>query len=1132
MVKRIRHTIFTIGRKQEKTPLTPGFFLFFQNLLARYKRPLTFDRLKPKLKMKTKKIVLILGLFFIASAKILAQPFCTTQSQSSSPSSSSQSTNCINFLTSFVPNSNDPIIEVNVNFWVFVPTYTPVNQAVWTFSADPTTSADAQACLDVANSTFTSIPSTPQLTVASNPVSMSTAKIKLVLKTFSVVVNNEAYTNIGGFGGSHPKSHPWQPKDGINIMLGIQTTTSQGTNTLTTPASTYVVYHRIGGNIAAGGDPALFPFNYIYVNPAFHYTTQPIFHDNIRSYGGTIAHEVGHYLGLHHPTGPFTNTGAGQGEPPSSVFGVGCCNEVFTDDYVMESYPCWSCITQQGCGTPGASDNLMSSNSGCNRYLSPQQMAVMHYYLRSSLSDLLTASSKTTALDVNPAFDYSVTTNETWQDMDRYFKGNITVKSNKTLTIKCGLAMTRNAKITVEPGGLLVIDGGTITCLSGLWEGIELKGNPLQPQAVSNPSNTGALLYQPLLRIKNGGTISSAKVGVKNYAGNWNKASGVIFAQDGVFLNNLRDVEFRTPFAGLYQNISWFQRCTFKTTGSFGHGYPNLSHIFLYKTYGVNINGCNFVYAGSHGAGYKGIDCEQSIFTLTKDGTTPSTFENLLKGIDVNNINPLAPPSITNTKFKDNVVAAYFRNVNYLSFTSNTVQILNASNAEGVYLNNCKYYNIRNNDFSNDGVGIAVYKSGSGAHNIFRNTFSNLVIGVNCMDNNGNQSLPDDGLKINCNDFNNQNNTYDVAMTYTNYLVPPTVNKKQGEVNSQFANSGNVVRNIYGATCSYQNMWYIDATATDTIYHGSNTNSVTAITQPTSAAWGCKSPYLRVVNKNIHLDYQQHCPSNPLSAGGSSTVQSNKLATINGYASDLRVNNSNGLNDFEIQTAVASKLNIFLTDSAGPLMDSVITILQNNEGAMEDSEIQLVFARMLNGEYDVALDLVENFPSGELVEWAELFETLIPLERDTIEGIFGLALGNESLPYFTELATEQSSLKALAESVLITACDSVFSEPHAVPTGSNAGQKSTKLNENEAIKTFLKVYPIPSSDLIHLEYTGIEPVTVALKDLLGKVIYLKFIDKAGTCVIPFGEISNGMYLLTVSSHDKQVYTTKVLRQGR
>ena len=69
------------------------------------------------------------------------------------------------------------------------------------------------------------------------------------------------------------------------------------------------------------------------------------------------------------------------------------------------------------------------------------------------------------------------------------FYQDIVIKSGNTLTVQCEVQFVPDAKIIVEPGAKLIIDGGKLTndnYYRTFWQGIEVWGNHNLPQTETN----------------------------------------------------------------------------------------------------------------------------------------------------------------------------------------------------------------------------------------------------------------------------------------------------------------------------------------------------------------------------------------------------------------------------------------------------------------------------------------------------------------------------------------------------------------------------------------------------------------------------------------------------------------------
>jgi hypothetical protein len=190
------------------------------------------------------------------------------------------------YLNDFTVTPNDRTLEVNVRFWVFVPTNTPAAISAWTYSHNnvgiPTTQADAQMCLDAANSVYTTNPAYPHVIKTGVGPSPSDLKIKLVLKSFSVVPNDDHYYNVP-FADEGYYGWGYQPDDAINVLLGVWQRTVVVTYTPTsgpTYTALSVIWHdKIGVGTPFGETTT------IHFSPAFYkkLNGHPYW-DNIRDY--------------------------------------------------------------------------------------------------------------------------------------------------------------------------------------------------------------------------------------------------------------------------------------------------------------------------------------------------------------------------------------------------------------------------------------------------------------------------------------------------------------------------------------------------------------------------------------------------------------------------------------------------------------------------------------------------------------------------------------------------------------------------------------------------------------------------------------------------------------------------------
>jgi hypothetical protein len=377
------------------------------------------------------------------------------------------------------------------------------------------------------------------------------------------------------------------------------------------------------------------------------------------------------------------------------------------------------------------------------------------------------------ALDKEGEPAYTVTGNETWNDRRR-FSGNITVEDGGILTITSILFMDSHTKIIVEPGGKLIVDGGTITtaCLDP-WRGIEVLGNPNLDQ--TPPSQQGWVV------VINGGTIANALAGIRagvlydlpDSGGTLEiKATGgIIQVNNAVFKNNKIAIEW-LPYT--HASISYAKHSTFITDMKM---LDAINPDYFIKLSGINIleiSNCEFTNSRSwlneddpaQGSGiyawHAGIKstCAAAQTPCPPTGYHPNKFNNLYRGIYALNSGSNRTVSIINHVFNSTYRGLYLSGVNNARITSNEFFINTPFKDEGgygLYLDACSGYWVEDNELRHNGqtplgVGMIVNNSGTYPNEIYRNRFINLEAGISAQGINRDQSRIS-GLQILCNNF-------------------------------------------------------------------------------------------------------------------------------------------------------------------------------------------------------------------------------------------------------------------------------------------------------------------------------------------------------------------------------------------
>ncbi|MDD2323870.1 MAG: hypothetical protein PHQ69_09675, partial [Bacteroidales bacterium] len=378
--------------------------------------------------------------------------------------------------------------------------------------------------------------------------------------------------------------------------------------------------------------------------------------------------------------------------------------------------------------------------------------------------------------------DLEINNSVQWNS-NRFVDRNIVIKSGGILTINAPATvnMVSQAKIIVEPGGKLIVNGGTITnACNEKWEGIQVWGDKTQPQTEQ---------YQGKVELYNA-TISHAHEAVQLWKQNdYNKTGGMIYAENTRFLNNHRAVS-----AYSFQNIdpvsgkeldynATFKWCKFENDQDYINDNSFYGFVSLWDVKGVAFKACEF-YAGGHGKmAIETIDAGFDVESICNgvvgiNGCDPAFLDRcMFYGFD-------KAIYSQNTGASDlypiNIQHAYFFDNNYGCWMSGMIDLLNIKTSEfyignsgdnkesqmcgafsgrGIHIQESTGFFIENNEFSkmsgasasDDIIGIVALSNRSNHDIIYKNTFNDLKIGNTAVDNNR-EILNSVGIDYQCNE--------------------------------------------------------------------------------------------------------------------------------------------------------------------------------------------------------------------------------------------------------------------------------------------------------------------------------------------------------------------------------------------
>ncbi len=374
-----------------------------------------------------------------------------------------------------------------------------------------------------------------------------------------------------------------------------------------------------------------------------------------------------------------------------------------------------------------------------------------------------------------------ITSTATWDGWN-VILDNYNIKDGGELSISGNVGFSDQVNLVVEPGGRLILDGGTLTNVCGnTWKGIDVWGDASLCQYPN--SNQG------YLAIKNGGTIQNADIAVQVAdAPDVNTytvltTGGIVKCDSAIFINNWYDVVIYP-----YQNINPAtgleapNYCTFKNS-YFLSTYPfeeARRHVTLWGVDGIRFRGCTFenetdfvdtplnekidVGIFSHNSGFYVEDyCMNN--TIPCNNTRRCSFTKLRYGIYAINSMYSKYICIDTAVFLNNLTGIYMSGVDEQRITSNEFTLdyyqdfevaYNNPKPVGLYLEACKYYMVEENSFTNESTienatGIHILNSGPYVNEVYNNFFKGFYCGITAAGEN--RDDVGTGLCIKCNDF-------------------------------------------------------------------------------------------------------------------------------------------------------------------------------------------------------------------------------------------------------------------------------------------------------------------------------------------------------------------------------------------
>ena len=417
-----------------------------------------------------------------------------------------------------------------------------------------------------------------------------------------------------------------------------------------------------------------------------------------------------------------------------------------------------------------------------------------------------------------PSLQQQIIKDTLWSTIE-YIKDTIIIKKDVNLTISSLVKFTENAAIVVEPGGKLIIDGGTLTnaCENQMWQGISVQssGSYRKPSGV-----------QGVVEVINGGTIENAKIGIHSTNG------GFVTATDAVFRNNQMSIVIDSVINKLPVTITNSQFLIDDNyLGNINFFGP---HIKLSSGFPIVVTDCSFSNENSDNAIYRLPSPLPYLNTgIWAFNTSLSVNESIFSklGVAINSSNSGTSPllQIDQCDFTDNVSSVVQNAINYSNITNNNFNLFTTKQSFGISIGQSMGYTITENIFvksssqpnSFQTSGIKINNSGLSENEIYKNYFFDLSVGIQALNKNSSQIdtiyTRISGLQFLCNYFSNiQQN--DILVGNTAYQTDHSVRLIQGNSLDLAGNvfAGQVQRiNLFNNSNFHVNYYYSNISANE-----------------------------------------------------------------------------------------------------------------------------------------------------------------------------------------------------------------------------------------------------------------------------------------------------------------------------
>ena len=765
--------------------------------------------------------------------------------------------------------------------------------------------------------------------------------------------------------------------------------------------------------------------------------------------------------------------------------------------------------------------------------------------------------------------NYSTTGNMTFSN-ELYINGTFTINSGHVVTISCIGHCLPDAKIVIQPGGKLIVDGGTLTnlCPNKMWDAIYVVGNYYQRQLAQ---------YQGTIEVKNNSVIENSKWGIVTWNGtDYATSGGIVKCSSSTFRNNGKAIEFypytnHNSSGAETDNVNYAQKCTFVVDGNNLFASNNITFSEFVKishVRGISFKGSSFRDGRTTASSQtKGIYSESSGFSTSEHCTLPysnlapctctgtetrTKFSRLGYGIYATNdgttYNFTADHAIFDTCYNAVYMSAINNSkITRSNFDINTMSTFANGSATGIYSYNCSGYTIEANDFSTYytirpsgffSSGIRVLGSGTDDNTIYRNNITNLYYGIKSEGSNS-------GLQLQCNEFSG---TFGADIN-----VSGALSGSQGSSSKSAGNKFTSGVKKINSPSTYITYYHSGANNSSNVYCPNN-SSATIVRVPNITANDCASticipfpaypptPKSAPENDDITLYeslkqiYESHLTE--YTAAGYDFLLENFDENDADIVAIARLKQDTLISLSRTMAEIAKRnLNAILADS---VLDRESLNGWYNRISTQTAKYSLVNSYFEIGEYALARQELAAIPqhfalsADELAEYDNFCDYNALRESVFTSGRNYAQLTEEEIAELEAIADLNTGVSsAYANSVLCFfygICQEI-EEQDFDDTPMNNKNAVANVEENETESLAVYVYPNPADDELNILISSLPEgiTTIEFHDVAGRLILSQEIASTNAS-INISPLKQGVYMYRIVNGDNVIARDRIVKK--